>query len=182
MSNFPFKTEIPWVTKVKGSRYGTDHTYIKAAEWFAEVGGLVADWGGGRGHFLQHLPVNCAYKLIDGTFQEIPELRLCDIYEIADLKTYRGKSKNILLRHVLEMTYDWREVLENAVECFEKRMVVITFTPPKNITYVHTHHLTWPCHHFNHDEDLIPRMMPYIKKIEAVRTTQPERVYYLEKP
>jgi len=173
-------TKIPWETKVKGSRYGTDDTYRMAAMWLKGCM-VVADWGGAQGHFRQFLPKHARYRLVDGTKQVEGTV-------VADLATYTEPSDGILLRHVLEMTDDWRQVLQNAVNAFQYRMVVVTFTPHVPKTKVVTHHLTWPVYHFNHDEDLIPLMQPFIKKVvdgtwkdEHFRKSIPERVYYLER-
>lgn len=172
-----YATAIPWVTKVKGSRYGTDDSYICAAEWLFPCRDI-ADWGGARGHFKRWLHGQ-DYHLIDGTQQDALAPTT-----IANLANYHVQSEGILLRHVLEMSFDWATILENAVGAFQKRMVVVTFTPNVARTHIARYHLTWPCHHFNHEVDLIPRMAPYLKGMREVtaRPTLPERVYFLEKP
>jgi hypothetical protein len=172
-----YATKIPWETTVRGQRYGTDDTYIKAAEWLFACK-TVSDWGGGRGYFKKWLTAGTEYILVDGTRQDASAPTI-----IANLGTYREPSEGILLRHVLEMTEDWQVILRNAVRAFCYRMVVVTFTPNVKVTHVHTHHLTWPCYHFNHEQDLIPEMQPYLVRFEdvTIRKTLPERLYYLER-
>lgn len=167
-------TEIPWVTKVKGSCYGTDETYKRAAKWLRPCH-TVADWGASREHFRQFITADYqTYIPVDGTKQTPNTV-------VASLKDYHEFSEGILLRHVLEMTHDWQSVLINALSRFTKRMVVITFTPEKLTTGVYDHHLTWPVYHFNHKVDLVPLMEPWLVATEPIRTTQPERLYFLEK-
>jgi hypothetical protein len=172
------KTALPWETKVKGTCYGTDHSYQRAAEWLSECID-VADWGGGRAHFRKFLPGNVDYMLIDGTDEGSGEPT-----RVENLALYHEESDGILLRHVLEMTHDWSRVLENAVAAFKYRMAVITFTPIVAQTRVATHHLKWPVYHFNHERDLLPIMHPFLKEIVFMRhrKTLPEHLYLLEKP
>jgi hypothetical protein len=51
------------------------------------------------------------------------------------------------------------------------------------VTQVATHHLTWPCYNFNHADDLIPEMVPYLVSFESIIAKKhlPERIYYLSK-
>jgi len=176
--NHHFATPIPWETRVKGPRYGSDDTYRMAAEWLSGCV-QVADWGGCLGYFQNFLPKETHYTVVDGTSHEgwPPN------WIVADLAKYSEPSQGILLRHVLEMTPSWREVLDNALAAFTERMVVVTFTPDVPRTRLATNHLTWPVHHFAHGLDLIPQMRPYLIRYESitVKKTLPERVYYLEK-
>lgn len=178
MPDLKHATSIPWKTKVRGPRYGTDHSYALAAEWLFPCQ-TVADWGGARGYFKKFLTLDTSYILVDGTHQ--PDTVVAPV--VADLAQYREPSEGILLRHVLEMTHDWLRVLENAVAAFTHRMVVITFTPDVPETHWADNHLTWPVYHFNHERDLIPFMDPYLRTIDHVQQKRwlPERVYYLEK-
>jgi len=170
-----FATPFPYKTTVRGEQYGPEDTYLLAAKWLRDCK-TVADWGGGRGYFQKCLTAEQAYLLIDGT-KQVPQTRM------ADLAKYRGKSEGILLRHVLEMTFDWKDVLTNAVAAFQKRMVVVTYTPNVKKTHRAKWHLTSPVFHFNHEADLVPLMEPYLVKIEPIQAwpTLPERVYYLTK-
>lgn len=172
-----YATKDPWVTAVKGDRFGTDDTYKLAAEWLKPCR-TVADWGGAKGYFRQFLPPDTAYMLVDGTKQVDGFVR------VVDLAKYRGRSEGILLRHVLEMDANWKTILENALVAFHHRMAVVTFTPNVPKTRRAQWHLTWPCYFFNHDTDLIPLMQPYLVSYDEVSVAPkhlPERVYYLEK-
>lgn len=181
-------TDIPWITKVEGPRYGSDDTYRRAANWLYPCQS-VADWGGGRGYYARFTHAGQTYLLVDGTkdFDEVPFSIAPFHFELANLKDYHGASEGILLRHVLEMTHDWDAVLRNALMAFSKRMVIVTFTPRVKKTHLAKHHLTWPVYHFNAIRDLIPQMGSYLKNFEDLNTvfpghgTLPERVYYLEK-
>lgn len=171
-----FVTNIPWETDVKGTKYGQEESYIEAAKWL-EPCASVADWGGGRGHFQRFLPPTTRYQVVDGT-EQVPD------QIVADLSTYREPSEGILLRHVLEMTPDWKDVLTNAIEAFQKRLVIVTFTKSVRSTKQWRHHLAWPVYRFNHAEDLIPSMRPYLvaEPICFPHRLFPETVYLLEKP
>jgi len=93
-------------------------TYRLASKWL--TGLPVEDWGCGYGWFknVHDAPVHG----IDGT-----DSHWCD--EVADLVEYRSTTPGLLLRHVLEHELRWERVLDNAVASFEKRMVIVLFTP-----------------------------------------------------
>jgi len=170
-------TKIPWVTKVQGSQYGAEDTYRMAADWLSPYCETIADWGGAQGHFGNFLPSKLLwrYHVVDGTLQTKNQV-------IADLATYHERSEGILLRHVLEMSDDWKVILENAVEAFTKRMVLVTFTKQVESARIITHHLTWPVYAFNHEKDLIPIMRPYLAEYTEINTGKHlEHVYFLEK-
>lgn len=48
----------------------------------------------------------------------------------ADLRTYRSSVPKILMRHVLEHNWEWRDILQNALASYTERMVLIFFIPP----------------------------------------------------
>lgn len=99
--------------------YGDSPTYGLAAEF---VAGLpVSDWGCGKG-WLRRLIPPVLYHGVDGSASPFAD-------EIADLAEYRTSSPAIVLRHVLEHDYRWREILRNAAAAAEHRLVVILFTP-----------------------------------------------------
>jgi hypothetical protein len=99
--------------------YGDSPTYELAAEF---VAGLpVADWGCGKGWLRRFVPAD-RYTGIDGSASPFAD-------EIADLAELRRPSPAIVLRHVLEHDYRWREILRNAATSAELRLVVILFTP-----------------------------------------------------
>jgi len=178
MSHEPFVR--PWVTKARGARYGTVATYRLAAEWLADCR-TVGDWGGGRGFLSRFLKPDQVYTLIDGTEQKEALVPM----RVADVRTYQEPSDGIVLRHILEVLGDaWRTTLQNALQIFKKRMVVITCTPDAPQTQLYRYDLTWPLQQFNHAKDLLPLMQPYLVRVQDVPgelKRYPERVYLLEK-
>lgn len=103
------------------SLYGDPATYKMAAEFFRGHGSI-EDWGCGGGAFRAFVPVDQSYRGVDGSKTPFAD-------EIVDLATYRSRSDCILLRHVLEHSYDWEKILTNAVASFRQRLCVILFTP-----------------------------------------------------
>lgn len=167
------RTPAPWAKPRHKPRYGTDDTYRLAAEWLG-VCADVADWGGARGHFRTFLPPSVRYLSVDGTAHHD------GVDVLADLATYRMPSRGILLRHILDMTFDWRAVLRNALDCFEERLVVITWTPDVPVTAVQRLEGAWPVTYFNPD-DLRAAMGPLLVGEQAIQTSHPERLYFLER-
>jgi hypothetical protein len=100
-------------------RYGDDdNSYLMAEEWLDGLN--IEDWGCGLGWFKTiHYG---GYIGVDGTWS-----RWCDVH--ADLTDYRSRTPGLLMRHVLEHNYKWRDILDNAVASFTQRMVLILFTP-----------------------------------------------------
>ena len=98
--------------------YGDVTTYYIGEGY---LGGLhVEDWGCGKGYFRKvH---DGGYRGIDGTATVF-----CD--EVADLTRYVSNTEAIFMRHVLEHNLEWKLVLDNALESFSKRMVLVLFTP-----------------------------------------------------
>jgi hypothetical protein len=105
-------------------RYADTTTYRIAAEFLSEVS-LVEDWGCGGGGFREFCPV--AYRGIDGTKNKFVD-------EVVDLCTYRSSADGILMRHILEHNYRWREVLRGALNSFKNKMCLVLFTPFANET------------------------------------------------
>ena len=155
------------------AQYGADETYRRAAVWLGPCA-AVADWGGATGAFSRWLPPAVAYTVIDGTLQRPDGV-------LADLTDYHERSDGILLRQVLDNTPDWRPILENALAAFLTRLVVVTFVPEGPQTHCIDRKSGWPYWQF-HADDLRARMQPYLVHDEAVPTTHPEHVYYLERP
>lgn len=167
----------PWPRRRE--KYGTDDTYMLASEWLYDCP-TVADWGGANGYCCQYFPLTCRYHVVDGTYQDFnPTI-------VADLRKYCGKSAGILLRHVVDNTLHWQEVLRNAVASFEHRMVVVTFTPAVAETTMIDKRWGpgkrpgYPYWHFNHD-DLRREMAGLIHSEHCLQTTHPERLYFLER-
>lgn len=107
--------------------YGDSPTYAMAAEW---MGGLasVEDWGCGKG-WLRRLCDPAAYRGIDGSASPFAD-------EVDDLATRDTSVEGIVLRHVLEHNDNWTEVLDNALRCCTKKLIVVLFTPCKASTIV----------------------------------------------
>jgi hypothetical protein len=134
----------------------------------------IADWGAGSGFFRLFVDHGTRYIPIDGTPRDLPN------FVLADLARYRQPSGGILLRHVVDMTEDWRLVLENAMAAFRRRMVIITFTPDAESTHVSKRKSGWPVWHFNPD-DLRHVMGTALVRDYALQTSHPERIYLLER-
>lgn len=167
-----FVTPHRWHDRLQHDVYGATDTYRLAAEWLAECA-TVEDWGGGSGHFARYLPDSAAYLCVDGTPQARRQV-------LADVSKHQSDADGILLRHVVDMTEDWRAVLGNALRSFRRRMVVITFTPDAPHTCVAKHKSGWPVRHFNPD-DLRAAMGAHLRRDVFLHTTHPERVYFLER-
>lgn len=169
---YEYVTPKPW-RRFK-PLFGSVETYHLAADWLKDCP-TVADWGGASGYFGTCLPVSVRYTVVDGTRQ--PSLAP---YVLADLTRYAEPSDGILLRHVLDNTEHWQTILANALMAFRQRLVVITFTPDVKVTQRTENLCCWPRWLFN-PQDLVDRMQPFLVRYEFVRTTHPERVYYLER-
>lgn len=149
--------------------YGESPTYAIAAEF---VAGLpVSDWGCGKGWLRQHIAPEL-YHGVDGSSSPFAD-------EIADLAAYRAPSPAIVLRHVLEHDYRWREILRNAAAAAASRLVVILFTP----TAEETSEIAW-----NEDPgvpdlsfalaDLVAELAAF--DVEIVELVSPETQYGVE--
>jgi hypothetical protein len=165
-------TPLAWGLNLQHPMYATDLTYQLAAEWLKGCAS-VADWGGGTGYFGTWLPPTCAYRVVDGTLQT-PDQAL------ADLRSFREPSDGILLRHVLDVTEDWQEILYNALASFRERMAIVTFTPDAEKTHVHKYKSGWAVMHFSRDE-LRWMLGDLLVAEEAIVTTHPECIFYLER-
>lgn len=169
-----YVTPEPWRNNLQHRIFATVETYQKAAEWLKDCA-TVADWGGGQGFFGTLLPASCRYTIVDGTVQSTEQV-------LADLATYRVESDGILIRHVLDGTPDWRAVLNNALASFRQRLVLVTYTKdavqPVEPVKIKS---GWPVQRFNPDF-LRSLLQPYLVSDCRVRSSHPERVYYLERP
>lgn len=111
-----------WYKNVKtpGSfRYGNTKTYQLAGDFLADCE-TVEDWGCGTCGFKEH----CKGKYIGVDGSKTP---FTDV--VADLRTYLSRADGIMMRHVLEHNYDWKDVLLNALHSFEKKLCIVLFTP-----------------------------------------------------
>lgn len=102
-------------------QYGEIESYIKAAGWLNECA-TVEDRGCGCAFARKFFTTN--YVGIDGSPSQWTD-------KVADLLVYKNEVEGILLRHVLEHNEDWRTVLQNALDSFTKRMVIVLHIPPK---------------------------------------------------
>lgn len=98
--------------------YGQEIVYQKMAD-FIGADNPVEDWGMGTG-WASHYFTN--YKGIDGS----PHPKV-DV--IADLINYTSTADNILLRQVLEHNYEWKKIIVNAVDSFQKKLCITIHTP-----------------------------------------------------
>lgn len=102
------------------SPFGDSITYQLAAEFVADCN-LVEDFGCGRGWLRQFIGRH-RYRGIDGSHTPHADV-------VADLTTYRSNVPAVVIRHVLEHEYRWRDILDNAVASARRKLVVILFTP-----------------------------------------------------
>jgi hypothetical protein len=100
-------------------RYGETVTYRMAASFMAEVG-EVEDWGCGAGGFKRFR--HGKYVGIDGSKTPFAD-------KIVDLCNYRSRAEGIVIRHVLEHNYRWKEILDGALASFTRKLCLILFTP-----------------------------------------------------
>jgi len=105
--------------KIDDSFYGGNSTYVKASEFLKDMG-EVEDWGCGKCGFKKYFTGK--YIALDGSYNKF-------IDKIVDLETYCSNVESILIRHVLEHNYNWKNILENACKSFQKKMCLILFTP-----------------------------------------------------
>lgn len=74
----------------------------------------------------------------------------------ADLVTYKSNVPGIYMRHILEHNYEWRKVLENALQSFTERFCLVLFTPftdnTKEIAHNLPHGIDVPDIAFSKDE------------------------------
>jgi hypothetical protein len=105
-------------------RYGDDTSYRKGME-FLDGHGVIEDWGCGLGHARKFVS-RSRYVGVDGsgTAAEV----------VADLGQYRSRVDCIFMRHVLEHNANWRQILVNALDSFQRRMVLVVFTPFGEVT------------------------------------------------
>jgi hypothetical protein len=99
--------------------YGDTVTYRMAAAFLADVI-EVEDWGCGAGGFKRFC--RARYVGLDGSKTPFAD-------RIVDLCTHTSRVEGIFMRHVLEHNYSWKEILDNAVSSFTKKLCLVLFTP-----------------------------------------------------
>jgi hypothetical protein len=122
------KWNTPYKNLVVPEPYGDTITYRLGSDWLHNCS-TVEDWGCGAGWFRRFC--KSQYIGIDGS--DTPFLT-----KKVDLINYRSSVEGIFMRHVLEHNYDWKVILENALDSFSKRMCLILFTPLTEKTTVIT--------------------------------------------
>lgn len=100
--------------------YGEETSYKKAIE-FLDGPWTIEDWGCGTA-WAKKFVKQGRYVGVDGTWS--PH---CDL--VTDLRTYKSKAEAILIRHILEHNWRWKEILANAMASFQKKFALILFTP-----------------------------------------------------
>jgi hypothetical protein len=106
--------------------YGDETSYQKAID-FLDGPYIIEDWGCGVA-WARKFVKRGRYIGIDGSWS-----MHCDLQ--TDLRKYRSSSAGgILIRHVLDHNWGWRQILENALASFQKKFCLILFTPFGEIT------------------------------------------------
>jgi len=110
----------PWEYRFRRRfAYGDDTSYRKAVAFLDGYGDL-EDWGCGTAYASKFVRAS-AYRGVDGS------AGYADV--VADLRLYRSRTPCLLMRHVLEHDLEWCKILDNAIASFERRMVLVVFTP-----------------------------------------------------
>ena len=105
--------------------YGDSTTYALGADFLKGLS--VEDWGCGLGWFSRFH--EGPYIGVDGSCSKFATVS-------ADLTEYTSKTDGLFMRHILEHNHEWKKVLENALTSFQKRMVLVMFTPFSSETHV----------------------------------------------
>ncbi|WP_200885044.1 methyltransferase domain-containing protein [Croceibacterium mercuriale] len=101
--------------------YDDETSYGKGMAWLDGHGATIEDWGCGT-CYAQRFVTQSRYVGVDGSDSEQAHIK-------AELQEYRSDVDCIFMRHVLEHNWGWRQILDNALQSFGKRMVLVTFTP-----------------------------------------------------
>jgi hypothetical protein len=154
--------------------YGDSRTYVLGADFLK--GFSVEDWGCGLGWFSRYH--QGAYIGADGSCSKFATVS-------ADLTEYTSKTDGLFMRHILEHNHEWRKVLENALKSFQKRMVLVMFTPFSDETNVIQESVPGIPDISFRKEDLVECFRSLIAREESLKTATQygyEHVFYLEKP
>ncbi len=81
----------------------------------------VEDWGCGNCVFKEYLK-NIKYTGRDGSETGYQD-------KIADLVTYKSNVECVFIRHILEHNSDYKKIFQNALDSFNKILILILFTP-----------------------------------------------------
>jgi hypothetical protein len=99
--------------------FGDTESYRIGADYLDDCE-MVEDWGCGKGWFFNFRTRNCLG--IDGS-------RSTFAGRVVNLEEYTSSVDGIFMRHVLEHNYQWKKILRNAIQSFDKKMVLAIFTP-----------------------------------------------------
>lgn len=157
---------VPWK---HNKRYGQEPSYKIGMDWLAGCD-LVEDWGCALAYARNFR--KGAYRGIDGT------PGAADV--IADLSTYRSKVEGVHMRGILEHNYDWRVILDNALESFTKRMSLMLYVPLQKHEEIRSEkpvEVALPAGEFLH------RICPYVRDMKIVYPSAHghETIFLLEK-
>jgi hypothetical protein len=105
--------------------FGWPQSYEIATSWLLDHG-TVYDLGCGSGYARRCFPEG-SYLGVDGSAS-----RWCDsVQDLVDFKAVPNfPCDSILMRHVLEHDWRWKEILRMAVSSFRDRMALVLFIPP----------------------------------------------------
>lgn len=110
--------------------YGSSQTYAIGADFLVDCD-TVEDWGCGKG-FMRTLIDPKRYRGIDGSRTPFAD-------EVVDLVGYRSSVDGVFMRHVLEHDWRWAQILTNAAESAQRKLVLVLFTPLTDTT----HEMAW---------------------------------------
>lgn len=176
-----------WGALITGEQrpFGDVVTYHRAAQFLADCE-QIEDWGCGFGWFSKIMS-----GLSDAHVQNLDGTKTDYADRVVDLCSYRSRAEGILLRHVLEHNHDWRQVLENALHSFQRKLVIVVYTPFTEETHNRGDHqfengTTVPVISFRL-EDLqeciakYPEILVSEERIQTNTEFRDERLFYLEK-
>jgi hypothetical protein len=121
MTTATTRTPDLYASVVSPTRYGSDDTTYVRAGLYLSGPGLVEDWGCGTTYARRF--IGAPYRGVDGLWSRFAD-------EQADLAVPRQPVPKILMRHVLEHNWNWREILVNMLASFTDRAVLILFLRP----------------------------------------------------
>jgi len=101
--------------------YDDETSYAKGMAWLDGHGATIEDWGCGT-CYARRFVAQSRYVGVDGSTSDQATIK-------AELQEYRSDTDCIFMRHVLEHNWGWRQILNNALQSFGKRMVLVIFTP-----------------------------------------------------
>lgn len=163
----PIPFDVPF-TEGKGT--GSIESYKIGMEFLRDME-TVEDWGCGYAFAETFKGPKTEYCGIDGCATEWAD-------RIEDLRKYKSKVDGIFMRHVLEHNPDWRTILQNAVESFQKRMALVFFIPFSRVSYDKTPDIDLYNITFIEADILL-----FFKGMKVEKITIPgETIFLIEKP